>query len=158
MKTGILTVLSLCLLGSVTYFVWPKTDICQAFLKNDGLNLPYLGKPECLVVMNSQKLIQVKYSVPAENLIEAHAYLQTEYGLGDLRFVCCGYETRKGNGQGHAKYPITEPEIFDHLLGPGAILGGTINMFVPAEGADESASPSLLGTLDGVITIDAYGV
>lgn len=60
----------------------------------------YLELVGCEKNKNEQTKIEATYRVKAKNSIEVEAYLVDKYGMGKLKFTCCGWEPEKGvNGQ-----------------------------------------------------------
>ena len=59
---------------------------------------------------NFQTTVGFDLNVPAAHVLDVEAFLVTELGMGELKFVCCHYETGMGGGtsipipEGHRLY------------------------------------------------------
>ena len=104
-------------------------DLCGDLLE------AYAKKPEgvhfvkCETVAHSQKLVQATYHVTANKSQMAEDFFVQNYGMGKLKWYCCGWES--GGQMGQFEHP--------ELTKIDAYLGGTITMSGSAEIKDETA-------------------
>lgn len=81
-----------------------KTQIANTIKCGDLLSR-YAKKPAKLSFVNcvdgeGQVILSAKYTVSGKNSKEVEDFLVKAYGIGKLKFVCCGWESKNGkNGQ-----------------------------------------------------------
>lgn len=97
MKTIFCIILSTFLL-SVSSANYGKDD-CN-LLESYSEQHKYLEFVGCEKGKSEQTIKEATYRVKAKNSIEVEAYLVDKYGMGKLKFTCCGWEPEKGvNGE-----------------------------------------------------------
>lgn len=97
MKTIFCIILSTFLL-SVSSANYGKDD-CN-LLESYSEQHKYLEFVGCEKGKGEQNIKEATYRVKAKNSIEVEAYLVDKYGMGKLKFTCCGWEPEKGvNGE-----------------------------------------------------------
>lgn len=101
MKTIFCIILSTFLL-SVSSANYGKDD-CN-LLESYSEQHKYLEFVGCEKGKGEQTIKEATYRVKAKNSIEVEAYLVDKYGMGKLKFTCCGWEPEKGvNGEIESK-------------------------------------------------------
>lgn len=113
---------------------WGNQYLCGDLLEQYAekpQNLEFVG---CEVVKNSQTLVRATYSVSGNKSEEVEDFLVKNYGMGKLKWVCCGWETgRKYGSFEHSELTKIDPN-----------LSVIINMYNSKEAEDEEVKKDTL--------------
>ncbi len=107
---------------------WKYDFLCGDLLERFGEKPDKLEFVECKSVNAPQTIIEAKYRVRGKNSKEVEDFLIEKYGMGELKWVCCGWENNRGKSGSfnHDKFTAIHP-----------YLGGGISMYASGEVEDE---------------------
>ncbi|MCH2044220.1 MAG: DUF4952 domain-containing protein [Saprospiraceae bacterium] len=117
----------------------------KQFTDCQDLLTQYAERPDHLEIVscdvhedNAQIVNATTYKVSGEYAAEIEQFLVKKYGMGKLKFVCCGWEPENGQLGQHSSKQLTQ-------LHPNYVLG--INMYASWELGNEKEG-SLHGEMD----------
>ncbi|WKB81795.1 DUF4952 domain-containing protein [Cellulophaga lytica] len=111
------------------YETWWNTQIlCKDILSTYAKKPNDLEFIKCERLENSQTIIKATYRISGNKSKEIEDFLIENYGMGKLKWVCCGWETSgKYGGFEHSEFKKIDP-----------YLSATINMYASGEVEDEN--------------------
>ena len=106
-----------------------EKNLCGDLLQNYAQKPKSLEFIKCKKVSDSQTIVRAEYRVSGKEAKAVEDFLVENYGMGKLKFACCGWESQSSYGN------------FNHekLLKIDKYLSGIISMYASAEIDDPNA-------------------
>lgn len=139
----LLPVLAICLAGLVWFQTTSPRDGCEEIRVMMPPEFAGFVEQDCNADINGQARARLTVIVPAADVVATANRLSETYGMGALRFVCCGYEPTNGQS---AQIDLPEALFENGTIargGPETFTSLSIHMATPglAENAPNDAQP-----------------